>query len=426
MFQMKTNINLRVSFYTRDKKDSEVEQSPIMLRVSYEGKRLNLGRLPIEVKPSLLQANRVVSSCPDAGYINRELDAVKAKLMVYAEDLYRNNALTLSRLRDAYAGKRRTSFKTIGAVFNENNEEHARRTQAGLLTQGTLRNYRRFAQSFLDFILMRYKVKDLLVSEVTVAILDEYRLYLECEGGYNHNTLIKLLRYAVNAMKYAEKKGYLKDNALRDVSYCENAVDRGFLTTEELQKVEEVELNYHFSVVRDVFLFACYTGISYRDVYNLREKNIAVMNGHPWLLFRRQKTDTLSQVYLLDKAIAILDKYLYERPYDGRLLPVYSNQVINRDLKKIAEACGIEKCLTFHLARHTFATKRPVVERFCGYVYATIQYDGGKEYPLQVDANGLYATSQRVSVVNDPNGGGLWNYIAAFNLSTIHYVTMAE
>lgn len=203
---------------------------------------------------------------------------------------------------------------------------------------------------------MRYKVKDLLVSEVTVAILDEYRLYLECEGGYNHNTLIKLLRYVVNAMKYAEKKGYLKDNALRDVSYCENAVDRGFLTTEELQKVEEVELNYHFSVVRDVFLFACYTGISYRDVYNLREKNIAVMNGHPWLLFRRQKTDNLSQVYLLDKAIAILDKYLYERPYDGRLLPVYSNQVINRDLKKIAEACGIEKCLTFHLARHTFAT----------------------------------------------------------------------
>lgn len=75
---------------------------------------------------------------------------------------------------------------------------------------------------------------------------------------------------------------------------------------------------------------------------------------------------------------------------------------------------------------YKFSTKRPVVERFCGYVYATIQYDGGKEYPLQVDANGLYATSQRVSVVNDPNGGGLWNYIAAFNLSTIHYVTMAE
>lgn len=82
--------------------------------------------------------------------------------------------------------------------------------------------------------------------------------------------------------------------------------------------------------------------------------------------------------------------------------------------------------ITFHLNRHTFATKRPVVERFCGYLYASIQYDGGKEYPLQVDANGLYATSQRVSVVNDPNGGGLWNYIAAFNLSTIHYVTMAE
>lgn len=353
---MKTNIKLRVSFYTRDKKDSKVETSPIMLRISYNGARINLGRLPLEVAPSALVNNKVVSSYPGAERINNELEAVKAKLYVYAEELYNNDVLTLDRLREAYSGKSQPSLKVVSALFDEFNQRQEKRVEAGILTKGTLAKQKLFASTFYSFVAHQYRVKNLLLTEMKKSVLEDYKLYLECERGYNHNTMIKFLRYVVNTMKYAQERGYIKANPLYDVSYCENAVDRGFLTTEELQKVEEVELNYHFSVVRDVFLFACYTGISYRDVYNLREKNIAVMNGHPWLLFRRQKTDNLSQVYLLDKAIAILDKYLYERPYDGRLLPVYSNQVINRDLKKIAEACGIEKCLTFHLARHTFAT----------------------------------------------------------------------
>lgn len=120
--------------------------------------------------------------------------------------------------------------------------------------------------------------------------------------------------------------------------------------------MESVDLSAHLSVVRDIFLFACYTGISYIDVFNLTERNVLTNNGHPWLVFNRQKTGQLSQVYLLDKAIAILEKYRSLRPADGRLLPVCCNQVINRDLKKIAGKCGIDRPLTYHMARHTFAT----------------------------------------------------------------------
>ena len=91
--------------------------------------------------------------------------------------------------------------------------------------------------------------------------------------------------------------------------------------------------------------------------------------------------------------------------------------------KRVTVKAGTETKVEFP---YRFVLSRPVVDRFCGYLYATIQYDGGKEYPLQVDANNLYKTSQEVSVIYNPNGGGLWHYIAAFNLSTIHYVTMAE
>lgn len=133
--------------------------------------------------------------------------------------------------------------------------------------------------------------------------------------------------------------------------------DRGYLTDDEISLLTYTHLPLQrLDVVRDMFLFSVYTGLSYIDVRNLTENEIKVINGKKWILLDRQKTSKPCQILLLDQAETIIDKYSKYRCSGGRLLPLFSNQKTNAYLKEIAKLCGIKKNLTYHLARHTFAT----------------------------------------------------------------------
>ena len=134
-------------------------------------------------------------------------------------------------------------------------------------------------------------------------------------------------------------------------------MDRGYLTDAELQKIMKKKFpTKRLEQVRDVFLFSCYTGLSYVDVKELKASDIRIsFDGKPWIMTHRHKTDTPVNVPLLKIPQAILQKYEGQLP-KGQLLPVLSNQKLNSYLKEIADLCGINKNITFHLARHTFAT----------------------------------------------------------------------
>ena len=136
-------------------------------------------------------------------------------------------------------------------------------------------------------------------------------------------------------------------------------VDRGFLTDEEIEKLIKKEFSIkRLEQVRDIFVFSIFTGLAYIDVANLTGKNIVTLDGKQWIMTRRQKTDVPTNVLLLDIPRMIIEKYKLMMTDDdkGRLLPILSNQKMNAYLKEIADICGIEKRLSFHLARHTFAT----------------------------------------------------------------------
>ena len=134
-------------------------------------------------------------------------------------------------------------------------------------------------------------------------------------------------------------------------------VNRGFLTDEEIMKI----VNKDFSInrleqVRDIFIFSCFAGLAYIDVSNLTPDNIVTLDDKQWIMTKRQKTSVETNVLLLDIPKRIITKYGHKTYRDGKLLPVLTNQKINAYLKEIADLCGIKKSLTFHLARHTFAT----------------------------------------------------------------------
>lgn len=137
-------------------------------------------------------------------------------------------------------------------------------------------------------------------------------------------------------------------------------VDRQVLTSSELTRISLKEFGTErLAQVRDIFVFCCYTGLAYVDVYKLKRSEIVEgIDGGNWITIKRQKTDSPSRIPLLPPALAILKKYEDHPQVIGqdRLLPVLSNQKMNSYLKEIADLCGITKKLTFHMARHTFAT----------------------------------------------------------------------
>ena len=137
-------------------------------------------------------------------------------------------------------------------------------------------------------------------------------------------------------------------------------VNVNFLTEEEIRTIKNKDfIGKGLNLVRDIFIFSCYTGLAYVDIFNLTNEQITIgIDGNLWIITNRQKTGTNSNIPLLPIAEEIIKKY-ENHPLvsnSGKLLPVYSNQKINEYLKTIADNCNINKKLTFHCARHTFAT----------------------------------------------------------------------
>lgn len=161
-------------------------------------------------------------------------------------------------------------------------------------------------------------------------------------------------------MNLAIKNDWLNKDPFINFSAKIKPVKREYLTQEELARIEELDIGIRrLYTVRDVFVFSCYTGLAYVDIEKLTPDNLVKgIDGKLWIQTFRQKTDTKSNIPLLSPALLILEKYSDdpETTNSGSLLPVNSNQKMNAYLKEIGTLAGINKILTFHLARHTFAT----------------------------------------------------------------------
>jgi integrase len=153
---------------------------------------------------------------------------------------------------------------------------------------------------------------------------------------------------------------WLEKNPFANYKAKVKEVERVYLTDDEIQTIIEKDLkNDRLSLVRDIFLFSCFTGLAYIDVKNLTKSHISLgIDGEKWIFTHRQKTESASKIPILPVTQIIIDKYENHPQANGndRLLPILSNQKMNAYLKEIAGVCEIDKELTFHIARHTFAT----------------------------------------------------------------------
>ena len=164
------------------------------------------------------------------------------------------------------------------------------------------------------------------------------------------------MKFFKTVVIFAQKCGVLTHDPFAQHRFHLESVDRGFLTDDEITRIMEKEFSTpRLESVRDIFIFSCFCGLAYIDVANLTQDNIVTLDGKKWIMTRRQKTHVESNILLLDIPLMIINKYK-GKTNDGKLLPILSNQKMNAYLKEIADLCGIRKRLTYHLARHTFAT----------------------------------------------------------------------
>lgn len=223
---------------------------------------------------------------------------------------------------------------------------------------GTYQRHITSAKLFKEFLQAELKVNDIPVRDIDIQLLEKYKYYLMTVRQNRNNTAVKYIRNLGKILHQAETTGAIKSCPIEQMKLRVNNVEKDFLTTEELSALS----NHHFEIlrldqVRDIFLFCCYTGLAYTDVFTLTNEHIVKdAQGATWVRKVRNKTKNMCNIPLLKPALQILEKYETFNFPKGRLLPVLSNQKMNAYLKEIADVSGINKTLTTHCARHTFAT----------------------------------------------------------------------
>jgi len=208
-----------------------------------------------------------------------------------------------------------------------------------------------------SYIKQEYKRDDVFLKELNLAFINGFEHYLRTERACSTNTIWMYMIGVKHIVSIARNSGQLAINPFAGYLISPEQKDRGFLNKEELQLLINAEMkNKQYELVRDLFVFSCFCGLSYSDVKNLTKDNIQTsFDGHLWIITRRQKTNTDSSIRLLEVPKRIIEKY---KGYtmDNRVFPVPSNTTCNKILKKIAKQCGIKTRLSYHVSRHTFGT----------------------------------------------------------------------
>lgn len=225
---------------------------------------------------------------------------------------------------------------------------------------GTLRKYLVFANHLKKFLEFKYNVSDMPVKDLKFSFITDFEYFLITNGRMKRSTAGGILKKLMRVIRICIENDWLKNDPFASYKVKMDKVDRDFLSESEIQAIQ----NKRFSTerleqVKDVFLFACYTGLAFSDLQKLNRDHVVRENEQEKIIqIARTKTGTTSTIPLLGIPEQIITKYVTHPRCErtGRLLPVMTNQKMNEYLKEIADICGTRKTLTSHVARHTFAT----------------------------------------------------------------------
>ena len=327
----------KILFYLRKNYLNKEGKAGIMIRLSLNGEISQFSsKLDIEPDKWDTTLGKAKGNTQKARQLNETLEDIRASLKNHYRDIeVHESFVTVEKIRNAFLGIT-AKQRTLLELFKKHNED-ARKLVGISKTPATLAKYDRCYRRLEEFMKVKYNISDISLKEIGHMFITDFENYLRTESKCNENTTAKFMQTFKMIVIIAKNNGWIYTDPFSNYKIRLKRVDRGYLTDAELQKIMKKKFpTKRLEQVRDVFLFSCYTGLSYVDVKELKASDIRIsFDGKPWIMTHRHKTDQLPK---------------------GQLLPVLSNQKLNSYLKEIADLCGINKNITFHLARHTFAT----------------------------------------------------------------------
>jgi len=345
-----------ILFSIRESKARKNGNTPIEVTITINGERRSFSTGK-QVKVTSWDKNKqlVKGKDEEAASLNNYLKAVKAKLYEReAELLDRGFVITAQLLYDAYFDKVEIlKEKSLLEVLAEHNKE--RKAMVGKnLAPATYWVFEYTARLLKEFIQSKYQRNDLYLRELNLSFIQGFHSFLLGEKKMGQNSSTKHLKFLKQIVNLAVANSYMTFNPFLPYKIEREPVEIDFLDEEELRRITNFDTPIpRFERAKDMFLFGCFTGLSYIDIKTLTPEHFEKDgSGRIWIKKRRVKTGVLSRIPLLPIAKLILDKY----KGGDKLLPIQDPADINKYLKDIAILCDIKKRITFHTSRHTFAS----------------------------------------------------------------------
>ncbi|ALM08263.1 integrase [Sediminicola sp. YIK13] len=359
---MRTTSTFSILFWLYAKRIKN-NQAPLYARITIDGKKLNISlKRRIDTKLWCPEKQRAKGSGTNTKGINLYLNEVHSKLFqCYQELRAADKRITTQTIKSKFLGDDKTKEFTLTDIITYHNDKMFHK-----LHRNTSRLYLISQKYILLYLKEEYKLDDIELSLLDYKFILGFENFLRghkprhYQKQIGNNAVMKHIQRLRRMVTLAFDIEWIGQDPFRKFKQKLIPTHRGHLTGKELELLEEVSLSsLRLRTVKDLFVFSCFTGISYIDMMQLKEQSVIMgLDKRWWIVTKRQKTRNPVKVPLLSKAFKIIENFREDERCKiyGTLFPRISNQKVNAYLKEIAIAAGIKKNLTFHMARHTFAT----------------------------------------------------------------------
>ena len=359
---MTNNPYFTLTFFTRKPRAEGFTDHKVYVRITVAGQQTDLA-IGRSVNPENWDQKRKMSKGRSRRdlELNKYLDEVRARFSEIHNTLVRDKkVINPIVMRDLFLGKVEKP-KMLCDVFRQANQKRKEEMDRGDIVKATYQRWERCISYLEDFFKITMNVDDVPICDVTSGMLDDFEHFLRMSKGCANNAAVRYLRCVKNTIQYALAHKWITDDPFLGKKYQRTYAEREFLTEPELMAMMKLDFSEtpRLELVRDTFVFCCFTGLAFCDIKSLQRDNIVKdSDGNSWIRKSREKTGELSIIPLLEIPRSIAEKYEDDPTVKatGVVMPVITNQKMNAYLKEIADLARIHKHLTTHMARHTFAS----------------------------------------------------------------------
>jgi site-specific recombinase XerD len=350
----------KLLFYLKKNEPKKNGAVAIMGRITVDGKPASFSsKLEIHPENWDLKHGRILGKSAQAITTNQKLDKIRSRLDQHYDEMFKDEGfVTAQKLKLAFLGVG-VMDDSLLKLFKAHNDDFAKMVAQEERSQSTYYKYDIVYRHLTEFIQLRYLREDMAFRELTSDFIREFDFFLRIDKECTHNTVWVYTMPILRMVELAMKKELIRKNPFEDYEIIMQETDRGYYLKEQVELILfHQPSKKRYELVQDLFIFSCFTGLSYIDIKKLKKSNIqSFFDGHQWIISRRKKTDIASNVRLMEIPKQLIEKYAGITRNDF-IFPVPSNRTCNVYIRKIIEEVGIisEQKDSFHKARHTFGT----------------------------------------------------------------------